>query len=303
MAHKNLLSITSLSELNDLLGCPKPKHPLVNLIRIQDFKDCAFPVNTSVNLAFYCVSLKKCTGRLAYGRSYYDFSEGTLTFFAPNQTISLQNSATQAEGWMLCFHPDLVYNSPFAKKLDSYRFFDYDSNEALHVSDDEKRIIEASFKNIKREYSQNIDQHTGELILSNIELLLNYCNRFYDRQFLTRKKVNSDTVAKFENLLKTYFSQKDLIEKGLPSVKHFADELSFSPNYLSDLLTRYTGKSTQEHIHLQLIERAKSELLGSDKTIGEIAYDLGFEYPSHFTKIFKHKTGVSPSRYRTIREM
>ncbi len=204
------------------------------------------------------------------------------------------------EGWALFFHPDLLHGTDLEKKLHQYSFFHYEANEALHISEEEKALLWDCVKKIEREYSLNVDKHTVALIASNIELLLNYCTRFYDRQFITRTKTNADIVQKFESLLNDYFAKESLADNGLPDVKHFASRLHLSPNYLSDLLSRHTGKTTQEHIHLQLVEKAKSLLWSTNKSISEIAYDLGFEYPSHFTKIFKAKTGQAPKEFRNV---
>jgi len=223
-----------------------------------------------------------------------------LVFMAPNQVITYSPDLQIEEGWALYFHPDLIHSSSLGKNISSYTFFNYDLNEALHISEDEKSIINDCIAKIEKEYSQNIDQHTQGLIVSNLELLLNYCSRFYGRQFYTREKVSNDVVQKFEKLLKAYFSKDTLIDVGLPDVKYFAANLSLSPNYLSDLLNKYTGKSTQEHIHLQLIEKAKVLLWSTEKSISEIAFNLGFEHPSHFNKLFKSKTGTSPSGYRQL---
>jgi AraC-like DNA-binding protein len=184
--------------------------------------------------------------------------------------------------------------------MQQYSIFHYEVNEALHISEEERLVIKDCVDKIAREYMQSIDKHTQSLIVSNIELLLNYCNRFYDRQFYTRAKVNTDIVQRFESLLKDYFSQQTLIETGLPAVTWFASKLNLSPSYLSDLLQKFTGKSTVEHIHLELVEKAKSLLWGTENSISEIAYELGFEHPSHFTKVFKAKTGKSPSGYRNL---
>ena len=221
-------------------------------------------------------------------------------FTAPYQVVSPSPDTQIEEGWGLIFHPDLLNNSALGDKINSYSFFHYDVNEALHISEDEKLILSDCVEKIKKEYAQNIDKHTQVLIQNTIELLLNYCDRFYDRQFITRAKVNKDIVQQFEKALKDYFKNESLSELGLPEVKYFASALNLSTNYLSDLLKRYTGKSTQEHIHLQMTEKAKNLLWSSDKPISEIAYQLGFEHPSHFTKIFKMKTGKSPREYRNL---
>jgi AraC-like DNA-binding protein len=237
-------------------------------------------------------------GVLKYGKGHYDFSEGSLMFTAPWQVITGSIEGGVEEGWALFVHPDLINATDLGKKMHQYSFFSYDVNEALHISEDEKLTIRDCVAKIEKEYSQNIDKHSLGLISGNIELLLNYCERFYGRQFFTRAKVNSDVVQQFERLLSDYFAKDTLIDTGLPNVKYFASELNLSPNYLSDLLNRFTGKTTQEHIHLRLIDKAKSLLWGTEHSISEIAYELGFEHPSHFTKIFKTKTGKSPSAFR-----
>jgi AraC-like DNA-binding protein len=204
------------------------------------------------------------------------------------------------EGWALFVHPDLFHGTDLGQKIHQYSFFNYEVNEALHISEDEQSILKDCTARIQREYSQNIDKHSQGLIVNNIELLLNYCTRFYDRQFFTRAKVSTDTVQQFEKLLKDYFSSDTLIETGLPTVTWFASRLNLSPNYLTDLLQKFTGKTTLEHIHLELIDRARSLLWSTDASISEIAYKLGFEHPSHFTRLFRSKTGKSPSEYRLL---
>lgn len=294
------LDILSISDLHTLYGWAKPKHPLVSLIDLKEVNRSNFKENTFYRLGFYSIYFKKSNGHLKYGKSYYDFSEGSIMFTSPNQVISPSPNLQIEEGWGLVFHPDLLNNSPLGKKINSYSFFHYDANEALHISEDEKLVIKDCVEKIKKEYSQNIDKHTQTLIQTNIELLLSYCDRFYDRQFITRSKVNNDIVQQFEHLLKDYFNNEKLVDLGLPDVKYFASSLNLSSNYLSDLLKRYTGKSTQEHIHLQLIDKAKTLLWSSEKSISEIAFELGFEHPSHFTKIFKTKTGKSPTEFRHL---
>lgn len=296
------VDINTISELHAFYGCGKPQHPLITVIDLLAVNREHIPTDGSFyRLGCYSIFCKQFKGLLKYGRSHYDFSEGSLMFTAPHQVTATSRDIQIEEGWGLFFHPDLINNSPLGRKINDYSFFHYDVNEALHLSEEEKRTIGECVNNIKKEYAQNIDKHTQGLIQSNLELLLNYCNRFYDRQFFTRAHISNDTVERFEHLLKDYFSQDSLIEAGLPDVKYFATRLHLSPNYLSDLLNKYTGKTTQEHIHLQLVDRAKTLLWSSDKPISEIAYDLGFEHPSHFTKIFRNKTGQSPKAFRTIR--
>jgi AraC-like DNA-binding protein len=290
--------IASISALHDYVGAPKPKHPLISLIdNTQFYAQCPREL-TSFRFGFYTISCKRMHGVLKYGKGHYDFSEGSLMFTAPWQVITGSIEGGVEEGWALFVHPDLINATDLGKKMHQYSFFSYDVNEALHISEDEKLTIRDCVAKIEKEYSQNIDKHSLGLISGNIELLLNYCERFYGRQFFTRAKVNSDVVQQFERLLSDYFAKDTLIDTGLPNVKYFASELNLSPNYLSDLLNRFTGKTTQEHIHLRLIDKAKSLLWGTEHSISEIAYELGFEHPSHFTKIFKTKTGKSPSAFR-----
>lgn len=297
----NFVDITSIADLHKLYGCAKPKHPLVSFIDLQEVsRDNFSETEAFYRLGFYSVYLKQLKGAMRYGKSHYDFDEGTLVFTAPGQAIATSRHVAYNEGWGLFFHADLLHGTHLATKINKYSFFYYGSDEALHISDDEKTILRDCAENVKREYTQNIDKHSQGLIVNNIELVLNYCDRFYDRQFMTRGKVSHDIVQHFEKLLLEYFAQDSLVEAGLPDVRYFASELNLSPNYLSDLLKRYTGKTTIEHIHLQITEKAKLLLWGSNKSISEIAYALGFEHPSHFTKIFKTKLGKSPSEFRQL---
>lgn len=296
----NYIDLESVSDMHRLVQYTAPKHPLVSVIDHTDFYAKRPRVDALYRFGFYTISCKKFEGHLKYGKGYYDFNEGSLMFTAPGQVIAPGPEVKVDEGWALFIHPDLIHGTSLGKKIHEYSFFNYEVNEALHISEEEKLVIKDCVTKIEKEYAQNIDKHTQGLIVSNIELLLNYCNRFYDRQFYTRAKINSDVVQQFESLLKDYFTQPSLIETGLPNVKYFASRLNLSPNYLSDLLNKFTGKTTQEHIHLQLIDKAKSMLWGTGESISQIAYGLGFEHPSHFTKIFKSKTGKSPSEYRHL---
>ena len=293
------VNVESINDLHDFYGWSKPKHPLITVIDMTKVnRGDRSKEEVLYRLGFYSIFCKRFKGALKYGKSTYDFNEGSLMFTAPYQVMASCPDIQIEEGWGLFFHPDLLNGSEPGKKISGYSFFHYDANEALHISEDEKLIIKDCVENIKREYSQNIDKHTTGLILSNLDLLLNYCNRFYDRQFFSRANASNDLVQEFERILKEYFSRDDLIEAGLPDVKYFASKLNLSPNYLSDLLKKYTGKTTQEYIHLELVEKAKTLLWGSDKSISEIAYELGFEHPSHFTKVFKTRTGKSPKEFR-----
>jgi AraC-like DNA-binding protein len=297
-AAPSYIDLESISDLYDLVNYPRPRHPLVSVIDHTDFAALQPKASTLFRFGFYTISCKKFEGLLHYGKSRYDFGEGSLLFTAPGQVIGPGAGTKIDEGWSLFIDPDLLHGTSLGNKMQQYTFFHYEVNEALHISEEESRIVKDCVDKIAREYNQSIDKHTQGVIVSSIELLLNYCNRFYDRQFYTRAKVNADIVQRFETLLKDYFNQNNLVEAGLPAVTYFASRLNLSSNYLSDLLQRFTGKSTVEHIHLELVEKAKSLLWGTESSISEIAYELGFEYPSHFTKLFKSKTGKSPSAYR-----
>lgn len=290
--------LQSISEVHIQFGYDKPKHPLVSLVDLSRIKNETIAEDAFYQMSLYSISCKHYEGVFKYGKSHYDFNDGTLIFTAPHQVINASHDLQIQDSWSLLFHPDLINGTSLAKKINGYSFFNYEANEALHISDAEKLILKGCVEKIEKEYSQNIDKHTQGLIVSNIELLLNYCDRFYDRQFLTRNKVSKDIVQRFEHLLNKYFSTEQLNNIGLPDVKFFALQLNLSPNYLSDLLNRFTGKTTQEHIHLKLVDTAKSLLWSTEKSISEIAYQLGFEYPSHFTKVFKTKTGLTPQQYR-----
>ncbi|WMN06045.1 helix-turn-helix domain-containing protein [Marivirga arenosa] len=296
--------INSISQAHQAMGLPAPKHPLVTVVQTKDF-DTKLDFNgVKVINNLYQITLKQLgCGNLFYGKNSYDYEEGTLVFTSPGQVTRFEGdmSAQESdEGWTLAFHPDLIRKSTLSDKIDTYSFFNYDVNEALHLSEEELATIEGLLDKIVKEYSQNLDKHSQNLILSNIELLLDYCTRFYDRQFYTRTNLNTDIVSKFERLIKAFYQTEMVHEVGIPNVQYFANELNFSSNYLSDLLKKETGKSAQEHIHLFLIERAKNTLLNSKQSISEIGYALGFEYPQHFSNLFKAKTGMSPSEFRSL---
>jgi len=299
MKKESIIELESIGELHNFVQYPPPRHPLVSVIDHRDFY-AHHPKDATVKfrLGFYMISCKKFEGLMYYGKGHYDFTDGSLAFTAPGQVIGAGPDVHVEEGWALFVHPDLFHGTALGRKIHEYSFFHYEVNEALHISEEENSLIRDCLVKIEREYEGSIDKHRRGLIVSNIELLLNYCNRFYDRQFYTRAKVNADVVQRFEALLKEYFGQPTLIEAGLPPVTYFSSRLNLSPSYLSDLLQKTTGKSTLEHIHLELVDRAKSLLWGTGSSISEIAYELGFEHPSHFTKIFKAKTGKSPSEFR-----
>ncbi|OKS88779.1 helix-turn-helix domain-containing protein [Mucilaginibacter polytrichastri] len=304
MKDEKFSTINSISELHRMLGYAKPKHPLISLIHTKDINMPEEWYGKKLVLDFYNISLKEKYGELKYGQNYYDFEEGTLIFTAPGQVITpVKRAQPQVQsGWSLYFHVDLLRASNFAEKIKGYSFFSYFTNEALHISDDEKRILYDCVLNIEREYNQNIDNHSQNLMVSNIELLLNYCTRFYGRQFITRTHQNKDTVTRFEQFLQDYYQNTPIDRRGLPTVSQCAEAVNLSPHYLSDLLKKETGKNTQEHIHIFVIEQAKNKLLSTKDTISEIAFQLGFEYPAYFAKVFKSKTGMTPVAYRKFTE-
>ena len=292
--------INSIAEVHRFYKSEKPKHPLITVIDLANTAPDRPDEKVYYRTAFYTIMCKKFDGVMHYGRSQYDFDEGSLMFTAPHQVISSSPDLHVTEGWGLFFHPDLLNGTALGRKIQSYSFFHYDTNEALHISDEEKTTLTDCLSKIVKEYSQNMDQHTKSLIVDNLQLMLGYCSRFYDRQFLTRETVSNDLVSKFEEILVGYFSSDALSETGIPDVKYFSSLLHLSPYYLSDLLSKYTGKTTLEHIHLQMIDKAKTMLLGSTDAVSQVAYDLGFEHPSHFTKLFKNKTGYTPSQFRNL---
>ena len=299
---KEIIKLNTISETHHFLGLEKPKHPLISVLRMGDLiKD--FKVdNVKYALNLYQISLKdNCPFTiLNYGRNSYDYQEGTMVFTAPNQVLEFTKDAVAEvdKGWTLVFHPDLIRKSELGKKIENYSFFAYASNEALHVSDEERKTVTEIAEKIEKEFSNNIDTHSQTLIISNLELLLNYCVRFYDRQFYTRTNLNQDIAGKFKQLLKDYYKQEKQLELGIPSVQYCGEAMNMSPKYLSDLLRKETGQSTQDHIHRYIIEKAKNRLLNSNESASEIAYDLGFEYPQYFSKLFKKKTTMSPNEFR-----
>ena len=295
------VDINSISELHDFYGYAKPLNPLISIIDLTKVdRSKRKKGQIFYRIGLFTIACKKIKGELKYGRTTYDFSEGSLVLTAPYQVLSPDPDIEVLEGWGLYIHPDFLNTSERGRKLKDLSFFGYDTNEALHISDVEKKILEECLHNIQREISMNLDKHSFQLILSNLELFFSYCTRFYDRQFLTRTHVSNDVLQKFERLLTDYFAQETLIDAGLPGVKYFASHLNLSTNYLSDLLNKHTGKTTQEYIHLKLIEKAKSLLWSSEKSISEIAYVLGFGHASHFTKLFKSRTGISPKEFRNL---
>lgn len=299
MSH--IIHLESIGDLNRLLQQPRPRHPLLGVVDFTQF-DEQFGAGMKISSGFYTVMYKNyCVNTLKYGRQYYDFQEGSLMCIAPKQVITMDEATERpanAMGWGLFFHPDLIRGTALGKNIKNYSFFSYETNEALHLSEKEERTLFDCVQKIEAELAENIDQHSQTLLVSNLELLLNYCTRYYDRQFITRNQANKDILSKIEAVLSGYFQSPDLPEKGLPSVKYLADQVFLSPNYLSDLLKRETGMNAQDRIHYYLIEEAKTLLLSSDQSVGELAFSLGFEYPQYFSRLFKAKTGMTPGEFR-----
>ena len=294
--------IKTITEYHRLTGLPKPEHPLISVINIESVKPPIINEPISLIFDFYSVSLKRgFNTKFKYGQQNYDFDEGTMFFMSPNQVFGIEiekDSIQRPLGWMLLVHPDFLWNTPLAKTIKQYGYFDYSVNEALHLSEKEEATIINIMQNIEREYRSNIDNFSQNVMVSQIELLLNYSNRFYHRQFITRQKASSDLLVKLEDLLTAYFDRQNESQSGLPTVKYVSDKLNVSPNYLSDMLRTLTGQNAQQHIHNKLIEKAKEALSTTSLSVGEIAYRLGFEHSQSFNKLFKNKTKVSPLEFR-----
>lgn len=277
----------------------KALHPLIAYV---DLNQSLPMLRSQFMLGFYAIIIKETRcGDIRYGNQYYDYDEGTMVFIGPNQIIKHEPEGEihQPYGKALIFHSDLIKGTNLGKYIHEYTFFSYASYEALHLSNKEREKILVCFDNIENEIIQNIDRHSKKLIISNLELLLNYCTRFYDRQFITRENIGQGIIEQFEQHLNEYLRHEKLQEIGLPTVSFFADTLNLSPNYFGDLIKKETGKSAIEYIHLKLLEYAKEKIMDKTKSISEISYQLGFKYPQHFTRLFKQKVGVAPNEYRS----
>jgi AraC-like DNA-binding protein len=299
----NLIHLHSITDLHKLFSLGNSFHPLVTVL---DFSKVTENVEeySKVTTDFYSIMFKNyCKNKMKYGRKAIDFQDGNLICIAPNQTIDMDNEEEEREGkmgWGLFFHPDLIRATTLNEKLKDYTFFNYEISEALHLSDKEKGVLYECVQKIQAELQENIDVYSQYIIVSTIELLLNYCSRFYGRQMITRSQNNKLTINQIEGILTHYFSANTIQEQGLPTVKYLAEQVHLSPSYLSDLLKKETGKNAQEHIHFYLIEEAKNLLLNSEKNVNEIAYNLGFEYPQYFNTLFKKKTGRTPKEFRDL---
>lgn len=286
----------TISELMRGMGMPKPLHPLVAVVNYDATRISRENAGRSFLIDFYKISFKQnFRGQVKYGQGYYDFEEGGLAFLAPNQLVTMSGDESSYEGYTLYFHADLIRNYPLGKNMDQYGFFAYAVNEALFLSEKEKKVIGTLFESIAAELDNNTDAFSQDVLVSQIELLLNYSNRFYNRQFLTRKAVNNDLISQMNSFLAIRFT--DHVD-GIPTVQEVARHLNVSPRYLTDMLKTLTGQSTQQHIHDRLIERAKVMLTTTRMNIAEIAYQLGFEHPQSFNKLFKRNTALSPNKFR-----
>ncbi len=295
--NSHIQQMDNVDDYNKWIGV-QTLNPLVGVI---DFSKCNDVTKGLKRLGFYAVFLKDVhCGDLVYGRQTYDYQEGTLVFIAPGQVVGVIDDGipVKPKGWALLFHPDLLRGTPLAKEIHTYTFFSYKSNEALHLSEREREVAIECFQNILHELEHDIDKHSKRLITSNIELFLNYCVRFYDRQFITRDNVNKDALSRLEEIINDYYLSGKAAEEGLLSVAYCADALHLSPNYLGDMIKKETGLSPQMHIRNALINMAKDYLADPQLTVNEISYRLGFQYPQHFTRMFKKETGKSPKEYR-----
>ncbi|RCR66962.1 helix-turn-helix domain-containing protein [Larkinella punicea] len=295
--NKPLIRVSSISQAHKMRELPPPLHPLISIVETSELKSTP---NISAVLDFYMISVKRNCDTLAYGQQKYDFDGGVMSFVAPNQIISGQEHEpdNKPTGWILLVHPDFFWGTPLAKKIKKYDYFGYAVNEALFLSEKEESIIHAIGENIKLECNSNIDKFSHDIIISHLETFLNYAERFYQRQFLTRRITNHQLLDRLEKLLNDYFNSDDLAQKGLPTVQYISDNLNISSKYLGSMLKQLTGLTTQQHIHEKLIDKAKEKLSLTDQSVSDIAYELGFEHLQSFSKLFKAKTKRSPLEFR-----
>ncbi|AYD48329.1 helix-turn-helix domain-containing protein [Arachidicoccus soli] len=293
----------TISEFHEFRDLPKPQHPLFSVINVADVKHLHNYEPITMAMDFYSIAIKRMSNVIMkYGQQPFDFNEGILSFMAPNQVFAIsldnKNEGIIQSGWVIYIHPDFLWDTPLAKTIKRYDFWDYSLNEALFVSEKEEATIKGIIQNIDQEYHSNIDRFSKQIIISQIESLLNYAERFYNRQFITREKVNNQILERLEELVKGYFNSEDLVNRGLPTVRYIAEELHLSPKYLSSLLRVLTGQNTHQYIHNKLIEKAKEKLSTTNLSISEIAYELGFAHLQSFSKLFKSKTNQSPLEFR-----
>ncbi len=302
MSSSTPVFIKTIAEYHRLMDLPKPEHPLISVVKFEEIKIKPAPCSKTIVHHFYSIALKKnFTAKMKYGQQDFDFDEGVMHFMSPKQTLSIQASSNKAlnhSGWLLLIHPDFLWNTPLAKKIKQYGYFGYNVNEALHLSEKEETLVTDIIEKIAQEYHTNIDNFSQDVIIAQIELLLTYSERFYQRQFITRKIANHKILTQLEDFLTTYFNEDNLANKGIPTVQFIADNLHVSANYLSRLLQLLTGQSTKQFIHDKLIDLAKEKLSTTDLSVNEIAFSLGFEHPQSFSKLFKTKTNQSPLAFR-----
>jgi len=294
--------IKTISEYHQVMGLPKPEHPLISVINFESIKSMPYAGATSIVFDFYSISLKRnFSGKFKYGQQEYDFDEGIMFFISPGQVFGIEvekSGELRHTGWMLLIHPDFLWNTPLAKIMKQHEYFNYSVNEALFLSEKEENTIINLMHSMEQEYRSNIDKFSQDIIIAQLELLLTYAERFYNRQFITRKITNHKLLDSLEEVLTTYFNSDALATLGLPTVTYIAETLNVSPSYLTGLLKTLTGQSTQQHIHDKLMEKAKEKLSTTGLSISEIAYELGFEHPQSFSKLFKTKTNLSPLEFR-----
>ena len=304
MERTQLYHIKSISEFHQLFELNKPEHPLISVIEIRPFEQIPAALPGAIVHGFYSIALKKnfkAPVKFKYGQQVYDFDEGVLSFMAPGQISGfdpVKYSTPEQSGWMLLVHPDLLWNTSLTKKIRQFEFFDYSINEALFLSDKEEIALTQIVQNIQQEYHNNMDKFSHDIMITQLESLLSYSERFYQRQFFTRRTTNHHVLGRLQDLLTDYFDTADIIQKGLPSVSYLAEQLNVSPDYLSGLLKSITGLTTQQHIHEKLIEKAKEQLSTTNLSVSEIAYQLGFEHSQSLNKLFKTKTNQSPLEFR-----
>jgi len=302
MSNTQPIRIKTISEYHHLMGLPKPEHPLISVINFDAIKRMPGERSLSMVFNFYSISLKRnFNAKMKYGQQEYDFDEGIMFFISPGQVFGIEvekGKEIEHSGYLLLIHPDFLWNTPLAKTIKQYEYFDYSVREALFVSEKEEATIIGMMQSMEQEYHSNIDKFSQDIIIAQIELLLTYAERFYHRQFITRKITNHKILTRVEEVLNDYFNSESLATKGLPSVQYIADTLNVSASYLSGLLKMLTGQSTQQHIHDRLIAKAKEKLSTTGLSVSEIAYGLGFEHPQSFSKLFKTKTNFSPLEFR-----
>ena len=301
MKKAGLLSVKTIDEYHKLMGYGKPLHPLISIINLSDIRKLPFSEPVNLIYDFYCVTLKKnnCL-KFTYGQQDYDFKDGTMFFMSPRQVFGFNTNNQVMEkptGWALLIHPDFLWNTSLATRIKQFEYFEYSVNEALHISEREENILKSIIAIIEQEYHRDIDSFSQEIIVSQLDSMLTYCERFYQRQFITRKKMNHEVLSQLEKLLVDYF-KTDAANNSLPTVQYIADQLHISASYLSRLLTSLTGKTTRHFIQDKVIEIAKEKLSTTDLSIKEIAYQLGFEHPQSFSKMFKAKTNLTPWIFR-----